>query len=314
MNIKNKILITGGLGYIGIELVKYLSKNNKIIVCDTGFFFKKRIKLKNVKILKKDFRDLKIKEINGCKIVIHLAAISNDPSVTLNPKLSWDTNVLGLKLILDLCKKIKIKKFIFASSGSVYGYSKEKKVHENLDLVPISEYNKTKMVGERVVLSYQKDFITSILRPATVCGLSDSMRYDLTVNLLTINALTKKSIKIFGGAQFRPNIHIKDMIRVYDFFIKKNLPGIYNAGFENFSINNIYKLILKFLKTKINVKILPSNDPRSYRLDSSKLIKEGFFPLYKVKDAIKEIILKNKKTKLFIKKENIRVDHLKRIL
>jgi len=309
-----KILITGGLCYIGIELVKYLSKTYQIIVCDIGFFFNKKISSSNVIILKKDYQKLTINNLNKVDTVIHLAAISNDPSVLLNPKISWETNVFGTNILLDLCKKAGIKKFIFASSGSVYGVQKKNKVTEDLDLVPISEYNKTKMIGERIALSYSKDFIVSIIRPATVCGMSQSMRYDLTVNLLTLDALKYKKIKIFGGNQFRPNIHIIDMIRVYDFFVKKNFPGIYNAGFENFSIMNIAKKIIKKLKQKIKIEKFKSNDPRSYRLDSSRIKKLGFKSLYSVENAIEEIFDTFNKNKLNVKPENFRVSYLTNVL
>ena len=124
--------------------------------------------------------------------------------------------------LLEICKKVKIKKFIFASSGSVYGLSNKPKVDENTELVPISDYNKTKMVGEKLVNNYSKSFKTIILRPGTICGFSDSLRLDLTVNAMTFTALKKKKIFVDGGSQIRPQVHIKDMLSVYDFFIKKN--------------------------------------------------------------------------------------------
>ena len=124
--------------------------------------------------------------------------------------------------IMKFAIKNKVKKFIFASSGSVYGVKKEKKVTENLDLVPISVYNKTKMIAERVFMSFKDKIRINCIRPATVCGLSPRMRYDVSVNLLTLQALKNKQITVFGGNQIRPNIHLKDMIRLYEFFLKKH--------------------------------------------------------------------------------------------
>ena len=244
--------------------------------------------------------------------VIHLASISNDPSVLLDPKISWEVNVLGTFQLLNICKKAKIKKFIFASSGSVYGVKKEKKVVENLDLVPISEYNKTKMIGERVIMSFNKYFNTSIIRPATVCGYSKAMRLDVSVNMLTFQALHNNKVTVFGGKQFRPNIHIKDMVRLYSHFLKKNINGIYNAGFENLSINEIVKIIKKKVKKKIIIKKFKTKDIRSYRLSSIKLENVGFRPKYKVSDAIEELIYFYDKNKLKNLPKFYRVNFLKK--
>ena len=146
-------------------------------------------------------------------LVIHLANIANDLSAELNPELSWNVNVLGTIKLLELCKQ-KIKKFLYASSGSVYGIKTEKKVTEDLSLIPISLYNKTKMTAERVLLSYSKFMKTHIIRPATVCGYSNRLRLDVSVNMLTYQALKYKKITVLGGKLIRPNLHIKDMIRI----------------------------------------------------------------------------------------------------
>lgn len=313
----SKILITGALGYIGFNLVNYLAKNNKnnILAVDIGYFHKKKFKQKNVNTIIKNIDKLSAKELKNVSSVVHLAAISNDPSALINSKLSWETNVLGTYKLLNLCKKVKIKKFIFASSGSVYGIKKEKKVHENLDPFPISDYNKTKMVGERVVESFSNDFLTTIIRPATVCGFSESMRYDLTVNAMTYSALKKDSINVFGGSQCRPNICMNDMLRVYEFFLRNNYEGIFNAGFENYSINQIANKIIKKLNfKKIELKKSKSNDIRSYRLDSSKIIKLGFKPENKIEDAVYDLFIKFKNNQLFLKTENLRVKHLTKLI
>jgi nucleoside-diphosphate-sugar epimerase len=182
-----------------------------------------------------------------------------------------------------------VPQFIFASSGSVYGVKEEPEVTEELSLVPISDYNKTKMVSERVLLSYRDQIHVQIVRPATVCGYSPRMRLDLSVNMLTMQALANQKITVFGGDQTRPNIHVKDMIRVYLHFLAKGraVEGVYNAGFENISILEIAQTVAHNIPAEIVV--TPSNDPRSYRLSSRKLLATGFEPKYRVSDAIAEV-------------------------
>ena len=182
-----------------------------------------------------------------------------------------------------------IKRFIYASSGSVYGVKSEENVTEDLSLEPLSAYNKTKMVSERVLLSYKDKINVQIVRPATVCGLSPRMRLDVSVNMLTMQALKNGKITVFGGSQIRPNIHIDDISDLYLFLL--NHPehnGIFNAGFENISILDIAQMIKAQIPCDIIVSA--SNDPRSYRLDSNKLLKLGFYPRKTVQDAISEVI------------------------
>lgn len=285
-----KILITGGCGYIGSLLIpELLKEGHKITNIDTQWFGNFLKKDKNLKNIKCDIRNIPDKYFKNIKTIIHLANIANDPTAELMPNLSWEVNVLGSYKIINQARKNKIKKFIFGSSGSVYGVKKEKKVHEELSLKPISTYNKTKMIAERIFLSYKKDIIVNIIRPATVCGVSPRMRLDISVNLLTYAACKKKNIKVLGGNQVRPNIHIKDMVRVYKFFLKKNYKsGFYNAGFENTKIIDIAKKIKSKINSKITIK--PSNDPRSYRQDSSKLLNLGFVPKYSIENAIEDLI------------------------
>ena len=287
------IMVTGGCGYIGTQLVKKLLSNNyNVLVVDTQWFGNYLSKHKKLRIKKKDIRNLKIEDFKNISKVIHLANIANDPAVELNKTLSWEVNVLATQQICEMAIKAGIRHIIYASSGSVYGIKKEKRVTENLELFPISVYNKTKMISERVLMSY-KDYIKiHCIRPATVCGFSPRMRLDLTVNMLTFQALKNRRITVFGGKQIRPNIHIQDIIEVFLFLLNnEKLPhGFYNAGFENLSILNIAKRIQKKIDSKIVV--TESNDNRSYRLDSSKLLAANYLPKYSVDDAINEIILK----------------------
>ena len=223
-----------------------------------------------------------------------------------------DVNVITSMKIMKFAIQNKVKKFIFASSGSVYGVKKEKKVTEDLDLVPISVYNKTKMIAERVFMSFKNEIRINCIRPATVCGVSPRMRFDVSVNLLTLQAIKEKQITVFGGNQIRPNIHIQDMIRLYEFFLKRNIPsGFYNAGFENLKIIDIAKMIQK--KTNAKIKIIKSNDPRSYRQDSTKLLRLGFKAMYGVNDAIDELITLNKIQKIKANLSNYTVKWMKKL-
>lgn len=287
------ILIIGGLGYTGSVLTDHLLKDgNKVSIVDTGWFgdyIKKKPNLKKIKI---DIRNISKLNFKGIDKVVHLANIPNDPSVDLNPSLSWEVNALSTKLIIEKCIQSKVKHFIYASSGSVYGVKKEKKVTEKLSLSPISIYNKTKMVSEKVIESYKDEINYHIIRPATVCGVSPRMRFDVSVNMFVYQAFKKNKLEIYGGKQIRPNIHINDLINVYRHFIynDKIKSGIYNAGFENLSILNIAKKISKVTNTKIkiNKKVV---DQRSYRQDSSKLLSTGFQPKFTVDDAINDVVL-----------------------
>lgn len=190
--------------------------------------------------------------------------------------------------LADKAARVGIPHFIYASSGSVYGLKTEPQVTEDLELVPLSEYNKTKMVGERVLLSYSSRMAVQIVRPATVCGLSPRMRLDVTVNMLTMQAFAKGEITVLGGDQTRPNIHIDDITDLYLFLLERpHITGVFNAGFENLSIIEIANQIAEVSGAKIVVK--PSNDPRSYRVSSDKILEAGFRPKKSVKTAIDDI-------------------------
>ena len=285
------ILLTGGCGYIGTNVTKQLlDEGHFVTVVDIMWFGNYIQAHQNLKLIEADIRDMDQVPMEGVDVVIHLANISNDPTGDLNPKLSWEVNVLAGMQLIEKGIDYGVKQFIYASSGSVYGIKEEPEVTENLSLLPISDYNKTKMISERVLLSYQDKIILQCIRPATVCGYSPRMRLDLSVNMLTMQALTKGEITVFGGQQTRPNIHMKDMIRVYLHFLElgKKAPGIYNAGFENISILDIAKKVTEYVPAEIVV--TESNDPRSYRQNSDKLLATGFKPKYGVVDGIKDVI------------------------
>jgi nucleoside-diphosphate-sugar epimerase len=287
-----KILVTGGCGYKGHVLIpKLLSLGHQVVAFDIqwfGNFLEPHVELE---VVKGDVRNIDEVPLNGIDCIIHLASIANDPCGDLDPKLTWEVSALATMRLADKAKRLGIKRFIYASSGSVYGIKEEDQVTEDLELKPISEYNKTKMVAERVLLSYKDDMVVQIIRPATVCGYSPRMRLDVSVNLLTMHALSKGKITVFGGKQVRPNIHIDDLINMYIHLIDHpEFTGIYNAGFENISILDIAKLVTKHVP--VEIEITESNDPRSYRVNSDKILNTGFKPKKGVENAILEIIEK----------------------
>ena len=288
-----KILITGGCGYVGTVLTQQLLMDgHQVTVVDTQWFGNHLRPHPNLAVHKQDIREVDAIPLEGVEALLHLANIANDPGVELNPTLSWEVNVLAGQQLIDRAVRSGVKQFIYASSGSVYGVKDEPQVTEDLPLVPISVYNKTKMVAERVLLSYQDQLQVHCIRPATVCGWSPRMRLDVSVNMLTLQALKNGRITVFGGQQTRPNIHIQDMVRVYQHFLAKpELPsGCYNAGFENISILDIAERVIARIPAEIVVS--ESNDPRSYRQNSDKLQATGFLPKYSVATAIEEIIEK----------------------
>jgi len=285
------ILITGGCGYTGTLLTNDLiSLGHNVTVVDIQWFGNYLMLRNNLIVKKIDIRDYQKIPLKGVDAVIHLASVANDPSVELNTKLSWEVNVLATQKLVENSVKNKVKQFIFASSGSVYGVKEEEEVTEELSLVPISTYNKTKMISERVLKSYENDIKIHCIRPATVCGFSPRMRLDVSVNMFTFQALKFKSMSVFGGNQIRPNIHIQDLVNVYKHFISNpSLPGgFYNAGFENLKIIEIAKKVAKIIPSEIVINE-NNNDPRSYRQNSSKLFSTGFKKKFSVSDAIKEL-------------------------
>jgi nucleoside-diphosphate-sugar epimerase len=284
------VLITGGCGYVGTKLTQAVlgRTNHSVTVVDTQWFGNHLPPDPRLTLSKMDVRQIDEIDLAPYDAVFHLANIANDPSVELNPYASWEVNVLATMRLVDRAARQGVRQFIFASSASVYGLKSEPQVTEDLELVPISEYNKTKMVAERVILSYQDPLVTTIVRPATVCGPSPRMRLDLTVNLLTMQALTKKAMTVLGGSQVRPNIHIDDLVDVYLFALDRRLAGVYNAGFENLSVLEIAQRIAA--RAAADVQVLPSNDPRSYRVCSDRLLAAGFMPKKSVAIAIEEIV------------------------
>ena len=287
-----KILVTGGCGYKGTVLVpKLLARGHTVRVLDTMWFGNFLAPHANLSVVQGDVRAIDSISLAGFDAVIHLSSVANDPCGDLDPKLTWEISALATMQLADKAVRSGVGRFIYASSGSVYGIKEELQVTEDLELKPISEYNKTKMVAERVLLSYADKMAVQIVRPATVCGYSARMRLDVSVNMLTMQALRNAKITVFGGGQIRPNIHIDDITDLYLFMLDHpEHRGIYNAGFENLSIMEIAQRVVDCAPAKIVV--TESNDPRSYRVNSDKLLATGFRPKKTVGDAIREIVQK----------------------
>lgn len=285
-----RVLVTGGCGYKGSVLVpKLLELGHEVVAVDTLWFGNFLHPHDRLRVLQADVRDASALPLEGVEAVIHLASVSNDPCGDLNSRLTWEVGALATMRLADRAVRCGVRQFVYASSGSVYGVKSEEEVTEDLELDPISDYNKTKMVAERVLESYRDDLVVQIVRPATVCGFSPRMRLDVSVNMLTMQALTRGEITVFGGQQTRPNIHIEDIADVYlHLLAHPELRGTYNAGFENLSIMEIAQRVTARVPARIT--ITESNDPRSYRVNSDKLLATGFRPSRGVDQAIDELI------------------------
>ena len=284
-----RLLVTGACGYKGTVLVpKLLAAGHEVVALDIMCFGNFLPKHPALTVIEGDVRDIDAIDLSGIDGIVHLSSVANDPCGDLDPKLTWEISALATMQLADKAARKGVRHFVYASSGSVYGVKDEDQVTEDLELKPISEYNKTKMVGERVLLSYKDDMTVQIIRPATVCGYSPRMRLDVSVNMLTMQALTNRKITVFGGNQTRPNIHIDDITDVYIFMLEHpEHTGVYNAGFENMSILDIAERVTHHAEAEVVV--TESNDPRSYRVNSDKLLATGFRPKKTVEDAIREV-------------------------
>src|SRR5262245_44666120 len=285
-----KVFVTGACGYKGSVLVsKLLRRRDRVVAFDIQWFGNFLEPHPDLEIVKGDVRNTDALDLSGVDAIIHLSSVANDPCGDLDPKLTWEISCLATMQLADRAERQGVRRFIYASSGSVYGIKDEDEVTEDLELLPISEYNKTKMCGERIVLSYKEYMVVQIVRPATVCGFSPRQRLDVSVNMLTMQALTNGRITVFGGDQTRPNIHIDDITDLYLFLLDHpEHTGIFNAGFENISILDIARLVTKHVNAEIVV--TPSHDPRSYRINWDKLLANGVRPRERVECAINAVV------------------------
>ncbi|KAA3650514.1 MAG: SDR family NAD-dependent epimerase/dehydratase [Bacteroidetes bacterium] len=293
-----KIFITGGAGYVGAVLVpKLLDKGYYVTVLDLMIYGEDVLpKHDNLNAVKGDIRDIELlkKLIPGHDAVIHLACISNDPSFELNPELGKSINLDPFEPMVRIAKEGKVARFIYASSSSVYGIKEEPNVTEDMVLEPLTDYSIFKADCEKILKKHESDDFTCLtIRPATVCGYSPRLRLDLAVNILTNFAVNKGFIKVFGGEQKRPNIHIQDMTDLYCMVLElphEKIHGkIFNAGYENFKMKEIAQMV-KNVVGDIEIRTEPTDDNRSYHISSELIKKEiGFEPQHSIEDAVREL-------------------------
>jgi len=294
-----KIFITGGAGYVGSKLVpKLLALDYEVTVLDLMIYGESVLDDHNkLKKIKGDIRNENLlkKIIPSHDIVIHLACISNDPSYELNPTLGKSINYDAFEPLVQISSDNNVNRFIYASSSSVYGIKKEKNVTEDMKLEPLTDYSKFKGDCERILNSYKSDnFVTTTIRPSTVCGYAKRQRLDLVVNILTNHAYHNRKIKVFGGDQLRPNVHIDDMVNSYiavlDAPTQKINGQIFNVGFKNQSVNELANEVKEIIGNDVKIINTTSDDNRSYHVSSEK-IKEilGFSTKHTVKNAVLDL-------------------------
>ncbi len=293
------ILITGGAGYVGSKLVpKLLDLGNKVTVFDLMIYGEDVLENhENLKKVKGDIRDIDLLEkiLPNHEAVIHLACISNDPSYELNPKLGKSINFDAFEPLVKISRKRNINRFIYASSSSVYGIKKEKDVTEDMSLEPLTDYSKFKGECEKILNTYKSDdFITTTIRPSTVCGYAKRQRLDLVVNILTNHAFHNRSIIVFGGNQLRPNIHIDDMVNSYISILEANprkINGeIFNVGYKNQSVNELADDVKKVIGEDVKILNSKSDDNRSYHVSSKKISEIlSFKTKFTVRDAVSDL-------------------------
>jgi len=310
----SKILVTGGAGYVGCILVpKLLHAGHEVIVYDSMLFGSEGLpEHDNLNVVEGDIRDIAnyTASVADADVVIHLACISNDPSFELDPDLSRVINYDCFEPMVAASKQAGVKRFIYASTSSVYGISDAPEVTEEHPLVPLTDYNKYKGLCEPVLLKYQSpDFTTVIIRPATVCGYSPRMRLDLTVNILTNHAVNNGVIKVFGGSQKRPNIHIEDITDLYvqllDLPAEKIAGETFNASYQNHTVAEIAEIVRSVTeevmpeKAPIHVETTSSDDLRSYHVTSKKIEEKlGYKPKRTLEDAVRDVCMALKEGKL----------------
>ncbi|MGL4598108.1 MAG: NAD-dependent epimerase/dehydratase family protein [Bacteroidia bacterium] len=293
------IFITGGAGYVGSVLVpKLLNKGYNVTVLDLMIYGEEVLpKHPNLTAVKGDIRDQELlkKLLSDIDAVIHLACISNDPSFELNPSLGKSINLDAFEPMVKIAKENGVKRFIYASSSSVYGIKEEPNVHEGMALEPLTDYSKFKALCEDLLKPYQSDdFTTVTIRPATVCGYGKRLRLDLSVNILTNLAINKGEITVFGGSQKRPNIHIEDMTDLYCQLLvlpKEKIAGkIWNAGYENHTISDIAQMVKNVIGDQVQIVTTPTNDLRSYHVSSAKIKNDiGFEANRTIEDAVRDL-------------------------
>ena len=299
-----KIFVTGGAGYIGAVLVPELLKDGHHVTVFDAFLYgtdpsTDPIVHERCERIRGDIRDFAAVDAaldrGGFDAVIHLAAISNDPSSELDHEVTETVNLRAVDHLMRVAKKFGVRRFLYASSASVYGIKEDEDVTEELSLDPITIYAKCKAEGERILNSLIDDsFVGVSVRSATVCGYSPRLRLDLTINLLTDQALTDRRIRVFGGAQMRPNVHIRDLTAFYRMLLTAPADKISGRAFnvcrKNASVMALAEMIRDELDASLPIDTVPSDDPRSYHLSADRARRElGFEPQHDLVTAVREL-------------------------
>ena len=281
-----KILLIGGLGFVGSVLYEHLfHERQDVEILDNNLY---NLSTNSLPFYNVDIRDKKKLEeiIQNFDVIINLAAIVGNPACSVNQKLAMEINCVGTKNIADLCKKYK-KFLIHASTCSIYG-NKRGILTEREGGFPVDFYGQTKFLQENMI----RKFMTNkycILRFGTVYGNSPRMRYDLIVNRFAAMALRDKKITIFGGNQWRPFVHVKDIARAIQHVIKTNLEGIFNIAYENSTIEQLGTRVSMITGCKMETTNNDIPDIRSYQVDNWKFRFSRFGYLYNLEDGIKEV-------------------------
>ena len=295
------VMVTGGAGYVGSTLVpKLLAEGHKVTVLDLylyGDVFADLAHNPNLRQVRGDLRNPAAVEdaLTGCDAVIHLACISNDPSFELDPGLGKSINYDCFRPLVRAAKRAGVKRFIYASSSSVYGVKDTDNVTEELPLEPLTDYSKFKAMCEEVLEEEREPgFTTLTLRPATVCGYAKRLRLDLAVNILTNHAVNNRKITVFGGAQKRPNINVEDMTDLYVACLQYPADAIdgriFNAGYENHTLDQLAHLVRDGVG-EVEIIRTPTDDMRSYHVSSEKIRRElGFQPKRTIRDAVDSLV------------------------
>ncbi|MBV9027327.1 MAG: NAD-dependent epimerase/dehydratase family protein [Candidatus Eremiobacteraeota bacterium] len=296
-------MVTGGAGYVGSRLIpKLLDAGYEVVVFDLYLYGEEGLApvRGNPRLteIHGDLRDAAAVEraVAGADTVIHLACISNDPSFELDPGLGKSINYDCFPGLVRASKDAGVTRFVYASSSSVYGVKQEEQVTENLSLEPLTDYSKFKAMCEELLMdAREKGFETLILRPATVCGYAPRLRLDLSVNIMTNHAVNNRAIRVFGGSQVRPNIHIEDMTDLYVQTV--SLPSalvdgkIYNAGYYNQTISQIAETTRDVVGPDVTINVEPTNDLRSYRINSDRIKRElGFEAKRDIATAVRDLV------------------------
>ena len=298
------VLITGGAGYVGTVLAPQLvAKGYDVTVYDIMYYGCELKAGPGLRMIDGDIRDTaRFRDAcRGVDAVIHLACISNDPSFELDEELSRTINYDCFEPMVIAAKEQGVRRFIYASTSSVYGVSDKPDVTEDHPLVPLTLYNRYKGLCEPLLFKHQSpEFVCVTIRPATICGYSPRMRLDLSVNILTNHAINTGRITVFGGEQLRPNLHIQDVCDLYALLLEIRDDAIagetFNAGYQNHSIIDIAKIVRDVVqeefpeKGEIDIVTTPTNDIRSYHINSDKIARKlGFRPKRGIEDAVRDL-------------------------